>query len=195
MTKKTNPKPALTRRRVLVAGAAAAGAATLSGAPVLAATPAADRVAWSPRLLSAEQASLLTRLCDLLLPRTATPGAVDAGVPEWIDLAVSLAEPSEQLEFLGGLGWIDQRASNLHGDGFLSLAEPDQIARLAEISDETEEHAENLKAGAAFFADLKRRTLFAFFTSQEGRTEVLGRPAKVQREEFHGCAHESHRKA
>ena len=87
MKKETKPQSALTRRRVLAAGAAVAGAATLGGAPLLAAK-AADEVAWSPRLLSAEQASLLTRLCDLLLPRTATPGALDAGVPEWIDLAI-----------------------------------------------------------------------------------------------------------
>ena len=34
---------------------------------------------------------------------------------------------------------------------------------LREISDEHESHADTLYTGAAFFRDLKRRTLFAFF--------------------------------
>lgn len=187
---------ALTRRRLLVGGAAAAGvavagAATLGAVPRLGAVAAgaADEVSWQPRFLTPEQAGLTSRLCDLILPRTATAGALDVGVPEWIDLALSLGEAEDQLAFLGGLAWIEQRSSTLHGGGFTSLGEAGQVALLQEIGDGHDSNADNLEAGAAFFSDLKRRTLFAYFTSEKGRVEALGRPAKVQRETLQGCTH------
>ena len=186
---KKNTEPAFTRRRVLVAGAAVAGAATLEAAPAIAAAAAADTVSWTPRFLTGDQAALLSRLCDLIIPRTATPGALDAEVPEWIDLAISLAEPSEQLEFLGGLGWVDRRANDTAGGSFVALDEKQQIELLTEISDGSDP-ADELLAGAEFFSDLKRRALFGFFTSKQGRVEVLGRPAKVERQVFEGCKHD-----
>ena len=172
--------------------AAVAGAATLVAVPRLGAVTAgatADDVSWQPRFLTREQAGLTSRLCDLILPRTETAGAVDAGVPEWIDLDLSLGEPTDQLAFLGGLAWIEQRSSTLHGAGFVTLSEARQVALLREIADEHDSHPDELEAGAAFFSDLKRRTLFAYFTSEKGRVEALGRPATVQRETLQGCTH------
>ena len=187
-------RDALTRRRVLLGGAAVAAATTLAAVPRLGAVPAAAatagaEVSWQPAFLSRQQAALLSRLCDLILPRTATPGALDAEVPQYIDLAVSLADPDERLSLFGGLGWIDARASSRDGKAFLSLSEAEQVALLREISDEHAGHPKELEPGAAFFADLKRRTLFAYFTSEKGRVEALGRPAEVEREIFRGCTH------
>jgi len=42
-------------------------------------------------------------------------------------------------------------------------------------------------AGDAFLRDLKRRSLFAFYTSKVGRTEALGLPDRVRVERFRGC--------
>lgn len=181
----------MTRRRVLLAGATAATAAVSPAAlPVLRAqTAATSPLSWEPRLLDPDQARLLTRLCELLLPRTTTPGAVDAGVPEWIDLALSLADAEEQLAFLGGLGWIDRRSRESFGKPFLELPGERQNELLAEISDEHEEFPPALEAGAAFFRELKAQTLFAYFTSKTGRVEMLGLPEKVERETLHGCPH------
>lgn len=182
----------LTRRRVLAAGAAAASAVMSPNALSGLRAPAAaeDALLWKPRFLDAPQARLLSQLCETLLPRTATPGALDAGVPEWIDLALSLADAEEQLAFLGGLGWIDRRSRESLGRPFVELSAEQQTAVLREISDEHEEVPPELEAGAAFFRELKAKTLFAYFTSKTGRVEMLGMPAKVERETFRGCPHE-----
>lgn len=179
---------ALTRRRVLAAGGVAAispRALVARQAPTVAGAP----LGWTPRFLDSEQATLLTQLCELLLPRTETPGATDAGVPEWIDLALSLADAEEQLAFLGGLGWVDRFARESFGRPFLELSADEQTGVLREISDEHEEVPEELEAGAAFFRELKAKTLFAYFTSKTGRVEMLGLPEKVRRETFRGCSH------
>ncbi len=188
-------KQTTTRRKVLAAGAGAFGYATLQAEPMRAAIPAvaayqAEGSDWTPRLLTPAQGELLAVLCDHILPRTDKPGARDAGVHEYIDLELSLADGEEQLQATGGLDWIDRRAAELHGSPFLALASERQTALLREISDEHAEHPPELLAGAAFFSDLKRRTLFAFYTSKTGRTEALGLPDRVRVERFRGCQHE-----
>ncbi len=184
-----------TRRKVLAAGAGAFGYATLQAEPIRAAIPAlaayqAEGANWTPRLLTPAQGELLATLCDLILPRTDTPGARDASVHEFIDLELSLADGEEQLRATGGLAWIDRRASELHGASFVELGHTEQVALLQEVSDEHEELPSELVAGGAFFSDLKRRTLFAFYTSKVGRTEALGLPDRVRVERFRGCRHE-----
>ncbi len=184
-----------TRRKVLAAGAGAFGYATLQAEPIRAAIPAlaayqAEGSRWTPRLLTPAQGELLATLCEHILPRTDTPGARDAGVHEFIDLELSLADGDDQLAALGGLDWIDRRATSLHGSPFLSLSNEQQLDLLREICDEHEDHEPELVAGAAFFSDLKRRTLFAFYTSKVGRTEALGLPDRVRVERFRGCQHE-----
>ena len=184
-----------TRRKVLAAGAGAFGYATLQAEPIRAAIPAvaayqAEGTGWTPRLLTPAQGELLATLCEHILPRTDTPGARDAAVHEFIDLELSLADGDEQLAALGGLDWIDRRAQQLHGSSFVGLDAARQIDMLREISDEHEVHPSDLVAGAAFFSDLKRRTLFAFYTSKVGRTEALGLPDRVRVERFRGCQDE-----
>lgn len=184
-----------TRRNVLAAGAGAFGYATLQAEPIRAAIPAvaayqAEGSGWTPRLLTPAQGELLAVLCEHILPRTDTPGARDAGVHEYIDLELSLADGDDQLTALGGLDWIDRRAADLHGSSYLALGAEQQLALLREISDEHGDHPPELLAGAAFFSDLKRRTLFAFYTSKVGRTDALGLPDRVRVERFRGCQHE-----
>ena len=184
-----------TRRNVLAAGAGAFGYATLQAEPIRAAIPAiaayqAEGSGWTPRLLTPAQGELLATLCEHILPRTDTPGARDAGVHEFIDLELSLADGDEQLAALGGLDWIARRAQQLHGSSFVGLDGARQLDVLREISDEHDEHPPQLIAGAAFFSDLKRRTLFAFYTSKIGRTEALGLPDRVRVERFRGCQDE-----
>ena len=179
-----------TRRSLLVGGAAVAGTATLAGLTGVAGPLSAATVSWTPELLTNDQAALLERLCDLLLPSTATPGALDAGVPQYIDLDLSLGDPEDRLVMIGGLAWIDEHCRSSHGTAFLESSQEQQSALLRSISDEQESHPRELEAGAAFFSDLKRRALFAYFTSEKGRVEALGRPAKVEREIFEGCPHD-----
>lgn len=182
-----NDKTTSTRRALLAGGAAIAGTATLAGLSGVARPLAAATVSWTPQFLTQDQAALLENLCELLLPRTDTPSATDAGVPQYIDLALSLGDPEDRLAMIGGLAWIDAQSQSLNGTSFLEATSTQQAALLHSISDEQADHAPEYQVGAVFFSDLKRRTLFGYFTSEKGRVEALGRKAKVERETFQGC--------
>ncbi|HEX2464291.1 MAG TPA: gluconate 2-dehydrogenase subunit 3 family protein [Thermoanaerobaculia bacterium] len=148
-----------------------------------------DAAAWRPVLLDQREAEGLARLVDALIPRTATPGARDARVHEYIDLAVSLEPVEEKKAFVDGLRWLDRRCQRTHGTD-LATAEPaDLVALLHTVSDEHEDPPKSLLPGTRFFADLKRRTIFGYYTSLEGRVQELGLPEAVSLQTWRGCPH------
>jgi hypothetical protein len=59
-------------------------------------TPAG--VAWTPRFLDATQATLISALADVFIPTTDTRGALDAGVPAFIDSIMADVYPKDAQE-------------------------------------------------------------------------------------------------
>ena len=145
--------------------------------------------AWRPVLFKAREGEGLARLVEALIPRTGTPGARDARVHEYIDLAVSLAPAVEKKEFVDGYRWLDRHCQRLHDADLAGVGDPDLVAILHSISDAHAEHPKKLLRGARFFTDLKRRTIFGYYTSLEGRVQELGLPETVSMQSWRGCPH------
>ena len=80
-------------------------------APKLALT-AADAAANSvPRFFSAREFDTLRRLADLLVPAVnGKPGAVDSGVPEFLDFLISESPPDRQALYRKGLAQFESEA-------------------------------------------------------------------------------------
>jgi hypothetical protein len=151
---------------------------------------AADITApWRPVLLDARQGEGLARLVDTLIPRTETPGARDARVHEYIDLAVSLETPEERKDFVSGFRWLDRRCRRLYDADLAEASEAQLVELLTSISDLHAEHPKSLQRGALFFADLKQRTIFGYYTSLQGRVQELGLPEAVTMQHWQGCRH------
>jgi hypothetical protein len=185
----------LTRRSAVGLAAGAALALTAGESWAFAAregevvkVPAVD-TAWRPVLLDERQAEGLARLVDALIPRTTTPGARDARVHEYIDLAVSVEPPDDRKAFVEGLRWLDQRSKKDYGADLATVETKDLVALLRSISDEHEEVPKALARGHRFFANLKRRTIFGYYTSVEGRVQELGLPDTVSMQTWRGCPH------
>jgi hypothetical protein len=194
----------LSRRRVLsLAIAAAAGAATRPvdwvfalepGGAIVKRAQTAGEAAYRPVLFSPDELEAVARLCDVIIPRTTTPGARDARVHEYIDLALSVEDQDEQAEIRRGFERLDRASRSAHSQP-LHQASPEQIAALlTPLSDEVtaagpSASARDLSPGAAFFASIKRRTVFGYYTSREGRVEELGLPEAITMERWRGCQH------
>jgi hypothetical protein len=115
------------RRALLQRALVLAGVAILpGGAEALAAAAAGDK-----RQLEPARYALLTAVADTIVPRTATPGALDAGVPEKLDaLLGAWAAPKRRAELVGALDTIERLAQDKHQRGFAALTPAERAAVL-----------------------------------------------------------------
>ncbi len=99
----------------------------------LAQTPATGP--YLPAFFTPSEYATLSRLTDVIIPPTSTPGAVAAGVPEYVDRVVSLNVEHQSL-MRDGLAWLDAQAQTRFSRDFQALDEVQQIAILQPLSDE-----------------------------------------------------------
>lgn len=89
---------------------------------------------YKPTFFTTPEYATLSRLTDVIIPATETPGAAAAGVPEYIDRVVTLNAEHQPLVRLG-LSWLESQAKGRFSRDFLSLGEAEYIAILQPLSD------------------------------------------------------------
>ena len=130
------------------------------------------------RVLAPDQDALVAAIAELILPRTNTPGALDAGVPAFIDHLLSAWYPAdERTQLLAGFAAIDREA----GGSFVALPAAQQVALLGRLDTTTG------PAGSAPWAvrRLKSLTVYGYFTAEIVVKQVLHTPIIPGR--FDGC--------
>jgi hypothetical protein len=130
-----------------------------------------------PQFFSPAQLLVVSRLTDIIIPTTDTPGAVAAGVPQYIDLVVH-GDPKLQATFRTGLQDLDKTSRARFGSAFLQLTETQQIEILTwlnQATDETKPPTENAPEGDVnFFHAIKGLTADGYYTSRIGLMQELG---------------------
>ena len=115
---------ALMQRALLLVGAAALPGGTEALAAV------AKSAKPKPKLDAAHFA-LLSAVSDTIVPKTDTPGALEAGVPKLVDEVVAnWATPQHRAEMIAALDKIDSLAREEHQRGFAALTAEQRTAVL-----------------------------------------------------------------
>lgn len=131
---------------------------------------------------SASQRAAITAMTECIIPRTETPGAIDAGVPQFVELMVAdWLNDEERAIFMAGLADIESRVPREHGAAFDKLAIEEQTEILEALekaaSDSPWYEFGNVMrefiSDAPFICQLKELTVWGFFTSEVGGTQVL----------------------
>jgi gluconate 2-dehydrogenase gamma chain len=137
----------------------------LNGGLVLSLMPGFAETAWGVivgerailRVLNAAQTHMIALIADVILPRTDTPGAIDVGVPAWIDLVLAeYFSEARRAAFLADLHAID------------GLALPQSIATLDAASG-----SKDLTPAQRGYVQLKELILVGYFTSQPVQRDLL----------------------
>ncbi|WP_104202319.1 gluconate 2-dehydrogenase subunit 3 family protein [Billgrantia saliphila] len=137
------------------------------------------------RGFSAEDIQRLDELAETILPRTDTPGAKDAEVGAFMSVFVSACyTPEERGLFQQGLAQLDARSRAAHDRDFLSLDDAQRRDLVVELDREARAQVE-ASGEPHYFTLMKQLTLFGFFTSEVGATEVLRYEAVPGR--YDGC--------
>lgn len=135
-----------------------------------------------PSSLGTGTREVVSRVADLVLPRTDTPGALDVRVPEFVDLLMTKwYTPAERADFEKGLADLDQRAG-----GFVGKPEAAQVALLTTLDGKKGPKGSAEEA----FGTLKWLTLYGYFTSERVQREVL--KTVIMPGRFDGCVPVKH---
>jgi gluconate 2-dehydrogenase gamma chain len=152
------------------------------------ATPSA---ATEPSILTASQRDIVSGVIDVMIPRTDTPGAVDVGVPGFIDLMLrDVYTQADRDRYLAGLADFDATAVAENGKKFVALETTQQLALVrkfhdAAVGEERRSRRADAHPQRPFILMTKELTLLGFFTSQAGATQVLQYVAVPG--SYHGC--------
>lgn len=137
------------------------------------------------RTLSPQQNAVVTRLAEIIIPETDTPGATTAKVNEFVDLLLTeWYSTTDRDQFLAGLADIDARGVQAHGAGFADLGAEHQIAIVRSLDGERGPDG----SGESAFRTLKGLTVYGYFTSEIVVKDVLKNQLIPGR--FDGCVEE-----
>ena len=156
----------------------------LAGAAEVAAGLDATGEAWTPRWIRRPRAAMLEALVDTILPATDTPGARQARVQVFVDLALrDCYSPAEQQVFVAGLEALADECQARHGQPFEACTPEQRHTLLARLDGAS--YAPDTGARGSFIRILKELTLVGFFTSRIGATQALAYEAVPGG--FRGC--------
>jgi hypothetical protein len=158
----------LLRRAAWLLGGAVSAPAALA---ILEGCSAKDQPAdWTPRFFKGAEAQVVTAIADVILPRTTTSGALDAGVPAFIDSVMLAVYPEEaQQRFHAGFTEFEA-ASRADGKAFL---EQDAAGRAAAVTKALQAALAGNPDPRPFILMVRELTLLGYFSSRVGITENM----------------------
>jgi len=168
-------REALKRVAWLMGGTVSASAILAIQKGYSATTPAGRK----PSVLTPPQMRIVSTVSEIMIPRTDTPGAIDVGVPGFIDLMLADVYTQKDRErYLAGLADFDAAAHTGQGKEFLALEPTHQVTLVRRFHDAAViEHQRSARQRddlqRPFILMTKELTLLGFFTSEAGATQVL----------------------
>ena len=141
-----------------------------------------DVKTWVPDFLSSEEGIVLTKLVDVILPKTELPSATEMNVPQFIDKYINeVLEDEQQNQVKNGfktmLSILKQdgieSVDKLTEDNYKSLLDQHMLVK-DEIDKERDANPESLElTKSEFLNSLKGITIMAYVTTEEIGERVL----------------------
>ena len=127
------------------------------------------------RTFTPYQNETVATIAELIIPKTDTPGARDAGVPAFIDVMLAdWGDDDQRQMFTTGLANVDERSRAAFGKEFIGCtpAQQSEILQdldyeLAQLRDAKRDTSKN------FFGAMKWLTLTGYYTSEVGASSEL----------------------
>lgn len=164
------------RRMAVKALGAAIGAGMLLPESVLART--GEVLEGAPpklRFFTKFEKRIVSAFSECVVPRTDTPGAIDADVPGWVEVLVQDCYTfSEQEMFRDGLSEIDQAARDRYGKTFAALSYNDQVQMLTDWERSAIGYAMgNPGTPPVFIMKFKDLVKFVYVSTERGANEAF----------------------
>jgi glucoside 3-dehydrogenase (cytochrome c) hitch-hiker subunit len=170
----------LHRAALLLGGALSSGtvAGVLSGCVSTPPNESEVRDAAAKTFLTPDEMSIVTAMSDQIIPRTDTPGAIDVGVPSYVDrMLAGYYQARERDIFRQGMRAVMTDAAEYGGKPFAELTSDQQVKLMTEYDrlayDQNRRVAADPKQPPHFFRLMKELTIIGYCTSEAGATKFL----------------------
>lgn len=179
----------MNRRELLQCTAILAGAASMGRTALALSDEQTAFLAARPNFnsrpvdyLSPQHRRLVAAMAEVIIPRTDSPGAIDAKVPQYLEIMMAeWLNDEEQAIFAAGLTDIETRIPRDYGKAFPELPAKQQLAILEDLEAAAADSAwfepggfmSDFMSDAPFICQFKELTIYGFFTSELGGTQVL----------------------
>ncbi|MBS1558641.1 MAG: gluconate 2-dehydrogenase subunit 3 family protein [Bacteroidetes bacterium] len=160
------------RKTALMMGAAVS--ASTVAAFLHSCKPAPD-LGYKPSFFNENQATLVSELAEIIIPKTDTPGAKEAGVPGFIDQFLKdCYQEEDQKHFLEGLKEFDDNAIKAFGDKFVDGDADERLKYVQQVHDDAVKAVkDDPSKPRPFILKMKELTMLGYFHSEPGATKVL----------------------
>ena len=153
--------PAFDRRSLIRNALLLVGAGVTANPAAALAKTAARKAAKAPRFFTSAQMAVLSELADIIIPRTDTPGAKDAGVPQAFDaLMHNWGSAQHQAQYRSV---VDE----FGGARLMKLKPADRIALVAKMD------ADKIAAWDPAYFGFKELVMTLYYLSEAGATKEL----------------------
>lgn len=136
----------------------------------------------SRQLFDASGRKTLEILAELIIPETDTPGAIAAGVPDFIEVMVSdWYTDTERKVFLDGLHELSEYCQQTYGKKINDCSNDEQVSALQWSEQESKKYpakqssplSRAIDENSPFFTKIKELTVLGYYTSEVGAKQEL----------------------
>ncbi|MEO9969890.1 MAG: gluconate 2-dehydrogenase subunit 3 family protein [Hyphomonadaceae bacterium] len=111
---------------------------------------------------------LVKQICELIIPRTDTPGAKDARVPAYIEyLLTTHYSDEERIQFEAGLTIFDEMARERTAKSFVDASQTHQKSILKKL-----DSGGGVTLATEVWRKLKQAVVFGYYTSESATAEL-----------------------
>lgn len=139
------------------------------------------RLDWQPLFLNEEEAKTISKIVDMILPRTDTPGALDVKADMFIDKVIAKTyDEKAQQDIRSEIAAFNAECKKNFGDSFINLNEADSSKVLQAAESSSGKFNRGVwgttvgeQEPVGFYRALKAMAVWAYFTSEEIGEKVL----------------------
>ena len=140
---------------------------------------------YAPKFFTPSEWKTVRVLADMVIPRDErSGGAIDAGVPEFMDFTMN-DRPNSQKWMRDGLAWIDAESNKRFGKGFTDATVSQREAILNDIAWPARA-PQTMASGVSFFNRFRDLTSSGFWSSEIG-VKDLRYMGNVFNPNWNGC--------
>ncbi|UOB19177.1 gluconate 2-dehydrogenase subunit 3 family protein [Abyssalbus ytuae] len=132
-----------------------------------------DVATWTPGFLTVDEGLVVSRIVDIIIPKTDTPSASEVNVPQFIDLWVKeVSSPDEQESIKKSLGLLIEKIKTTYNEDLNKVSDENYTALLNDAFKDEEKNTEDAEI-TEILGGIRWMTVMAYKNSEQVGENIL----------------------